>query len=424
MRHIAAKLHRYVGLSLAAFLIVVGLTGSALVFQHELDAWLNPSLFKSESFAEPLAVQELITRVESSDPRSYATYVAFPETPGDSAMVRLSPRPGFTVDDLGYTEAYTNPGTGEVLGRRHWGSCCFERENLVPWIYRLHYTLHMPGRLGSWLIGSVALLWSIDCLIGLYLTFPRRSPFFARWWKAWKVKTSAGTPRMTFDLHRATGLWLWGVLLVLAISGVYFNLNREVFRPVVEAFSEATPYPFETRSDLQIMPGQQLIDFDTALASAGREAARLGWTNSVRGVAFSESLAYYSIYYQPFDDIRAGMSGPLVYVDARDGAIVDKRVPLSGTAADVIYSLQFPVHSGQIAGLPGRLVIFLAGVVTALLSVTGVMVWARRTLRTASCTIRTAHGTGPRVSPASPVREATHPVTIRTDPSDIEHSRT
>ncbi len=51
-------------------------------------------------------------------------------------------------------------------------------------------------------------------------------------------------------------------------------------------------------------------------------------------------------------------------------------VPLEGSAADVIYRLQFPIHSGQILGLPGRIIVFLAGIVTAVLSVTGVVIWA------------------------------------------------
>lgn len=37
-------IHRYVGLLLVPFLVIVGLTGSALAFYHELDRWFNPSL--------------------------------------------------------------------------------------------------------------------------------------------------------------------------------------------------------------------------------------------------------------------------------------------------------------------------------------------------------------------------------------------
>jgi uncharacterized iron-regulated membrane protein len=40
--------------------------------------------------------------------------------------------------------------------------------------------------------------------------------------------------------------------------------------------------------------------------------------------------------------------------------------------------MQFPLHSGQIAGLPGRIVIAATGIVTAMLSITGVVIWFRK----------------------------------------------
>jgi uncharacterized iron-regulated membrane protein len=57
---------------------------------------------------------------------------------------------------------------------------------------------------------------------------PARS-FWARWKPAWLVKTNASTYRLNFDLHRAGGLWLWGVLLVFAWSSVYMNLWDTVY---------------------------------------------------------------------------------------------------------------------------------------------------------------------------------------------------
>jgi uncharacterized iron-regulated membrane protein len=44
MRHSLIQLHRYAGLLLAPFLVVVGLTGSLLAFHDEMDRWLNPDL--------------------------------------------------------------------------------------------------------------------------------------------------------------------------------------------------------------------------------------------------------------------------------------------------------------------------------------------------------------------------------------------
>jgi uncharacterized iron-regulated membrane protein len=45
----------------------------------------------------------------------------------------------------------------------------------MPFIYEVHEEL-VPGweRLGWTILGIVALVWMIDCFVGLYLTFPIR----------------------------------------------------------------------------------------------------------------------------------------------------------------------------------------------------------------------------------------------------------
>ncbi len=61
-----------------------------------------------------------------------------------------------------------------------------------------------------------------------------------------------------------------------------------------------------------------------------------------------------------------------------DGRFLGDRVPWQGTAADIFVQAQFPLHSGRILGLPGRILISLMGLVVAALSVTGVVIWARK----------------------------------------------
>ncbi|WP_234406223.1 PepSY domain-containing protein [Methylobacillus glycogenes] len=39
---------------------------------------------------------------------------------------------------------------------------------------------------------------------------------------------------------------------------------------------------------------------------------------------------------------------------------------------------QFPLHSGRILGLPGRIMISIMGAIVAMLSITGILIWARK----------------------------------------------
>ena len=69
MRDLFARLHRYAGLFMAGFLFLAGLTGAVISFNHELDEWLNPQLFRVHSQGEPLSPLQLAERIEAADPR-------------------------------------------------------------------------------------------------------------------------------------------------------------------------------------------------------------------------------------------------------------------------------------------------------------------------------------------------------------------
>ncbi|PJI51291.1 hypothetical protein CTI14_63405, partial [Methylobacterium radiotolerans] len=50
--------------------------------------------------------------------------------------------------------------------------------------------------------------------------------FWNRWKPAWLIKRGASRQRLTLDLHRAGGLWTLAAAIVLAVTGVYFNLGN------------------------------------------------------------------------------------------------------------------------------------------------------------------------------------------------------
>src|SRR5690606_5653593 len=137
-------------------------------------------------------------------------------------------------------------------------------------------------------------VWTLDCFVGFYLTLPARSAgaarggFWARWKPAWLIKTKASAYRINFDIHRAFGLWLWGVLFVVAFTAFSLNLYSEVFYPALSRVSETTPGPFELRTpashDDPIVPAKTYAEIQ---AAATQDAARRGWTTPVGGIFYS-----------------------------------------------------------------------------------------------------------------------------------------
>ncbi|MEP7371046.1 MAG: PepSY-associated TM helix domain-containing protein, partial [Nitrosospira sp.] len=60
------------------------------------------------------------------------------------------------------------------------------------------------------------------------------------------------------------------------------------------------------------------------------------------------------------------------------GSPAGANVPGTGSAGDIFMQAQFPLHSGRILGLPGRIFISAMGLLVATLSVTGVIIWQKK----------------------------------------------
>ncbi|MFO1336814.1 MAG: PepSY-associated TM helix domain-containing protein [Burkholderiaceae bacterium] len=384
MRALLVLLHRWFGLGAALFLFVAGATGALISWDHELDEWLNPQLFHARTAGPALPVAELVARVEAADPRVRVRYHPLAVEPGHAFGVFVQPRVDPATGRLfepGYNQVAVDPATGEVQGRREWGAVSLSRENLLPFLYKLHYTLHLPEgggiEWGIWLMGLVGVVWVVDTLVALWISFPKAS----QWRRSFAFRWSSGGHRLVFDLHRSGGVWLFGLVLMLAVTSVAMNLNTQVMRPVVSLFSTLSPSPFASRA---LAPPDQPIEPQVpeavVVARAEAEGRRRGWADPPGAVFLSTDAGVWGVgFFRPgLDHGDGGLGNPWLYYDSRSGEPAGADVPGTGSAGDIFMQSMFPLHSGRIIGLPGRVLISAMGVVIAVFSVTGVLIWARK----------------------------------------------
>jgi uncharacterized iron-regulated membrane protein len=428
MRFAFVRIHRYAGLLIAAFLFVSGVTGAVISWDHELDDLLNPHLMEARATGAPLQPLQLAKEIEARDPQVRVTYVPLAAEPGGSYVFGLEPRVNPANGELyepGYNEVFIDPASGAELGRREWGGVWpITRENLVSFLYVLHYSLHMPEMWGIdlwglWLLGGIAIIWTLDCFVGFYLTLPARraaraeeaatadpAPNGRSWWQrwtpAWKVRWAGGSTKLNFDLHRAFSLWTWALLFIVAFTGFSLNLYSEIFYPIMSKVSQVTPSAFDSREPRDHHnPIEPRIGFAEVIERARAETQRRGWPEPVGSVYYSSEYGIYSAsLYKPGDDHgAAGVGPPELYFDSGDGAVLGDRQPWQGTAADIFVQAQFPLHSGRILGLPGRILISAMGVVVAMLSVTGVIIWLRKRRSSQKKSLRSTQGIEKGASP-------------------------
>jgi len=388
--------HRWAGLSLAFFLIVVGVTGALMAFYDEIEALIAPELHLAQPptpNAIALSSIELREKVQAAYPGAVVNYLPLHVEPGHSLKLdirRLDPvtrRIGPWSPEV--DEVFIDPYTGRILGQRLWGDIGQGAINFMPFVYRLHYTL-LADQTGRYLLGIAALIWVLDTFVGFYLTLPIRRAsaqssngpsWWSRWKPSWLVRWTGGETKLTFDLHRAGALWIWPLLFVFAWSGVMFNL-KEVYDPVMRMFgAEKLTDGLATLARPRYEPQ---LDF-AAAAARGRElvaseAAQRGLTiePGLTALSYRPAVGAYVYYFSTDRDFTERGGRSLVVFDGDNGELRKTLLPQGANGANTFTEWMIALHMGRVWGMPYRVAVTAIGLIVTVLSVTGVLIWMRK----------------------------------------------
>jgi len=405
VRQFFVFIHRWVGLAMTLFLVIVALTGSALAFREDLDVWLNPGLLtvpkRNAPLLDGIALREKAAALYPDERFDHAPLHVAPER-----SVRFSHTPGMKPEDHfmeKLSEFYLDPYTGEKLGERpRWSGPTLERKNLMSFLYRLHFSLCSPWHgwhigdhsVGAFILGVTALVWTIDCFIAFYLTFPLRlrsggeasrgaKSWWSRWKPAWLVKLNSGAYRINLDIHRAFGLWTWAMLFVFAWSSVALNLG-EVYAPTMKLLFGA---PRETAAAPQT-PSKPAAAPTLGFREAhARGSALLHAEAERRGVTIERENflnldrggGVYRLGARSSGDVtKAGMTS--VSFDADTGELRSASFPGDSpqNAGDAITSWLIWLHVAAVFGLSMQILVCVIGLVITALCLTGVYIWSKK----------------------------------------------
>jgi uncharacterized iron-regulated membrane protein len=378
--------HRYVGLLLAGFLILEGLTGSVLAYKVAIGEWLAPQTFAPpHPGMTPMGLGALAAHLEAIEPKARVGFFSIDgRQAGFSMLPRTDPATGKPYA-LDFDHIVLDPWTGRELARHRFGDLSQGALNIVPFIYNLHQNLAV-GPWGMILLGVVAVLWTIDCFVAAHLTLPASwRDFLSRWRVAWLIKQPTSPFRLNFDLHRAGGLWLWPALFVFAWSSVMFTLPDQVYGPVTKAL-------FDYRSDADVFammnrrPPRSTPKLDWVHAQAEGErlmskaAARYRF-HIIRpyGMAYIPGWNVYTYAVDSGGNLQAHAWGTSLWLDGDTGALVDLDIAATRRAGNTVDGWMRALHFGDLRDNgPFRAFVCLMGLAVTLLSGTGIYIWVRK----------------------------------------------
>ena len=192
--------HFYAGLFVLPFVLLLSVSGSIYLFKPQIDRWEERD-YRGLSLEGAVSADRQLEAAEAAFPDGSFNHYRLPEEAGDAAMVQMGL-------DGSLTEVFVSP-QGQVLGTLD------PAERISNAVSRFHGSL-MMGDWGDRLV-ELAASWTIVMILtGLYLWWPR--PFRAAG-TLWPRLSLKGRPLMK-DLHRVTGFWLAGFVLVMLASGL------------------------------------------------------------------------------------------------------------------------------------------------------------------------------------------------------------
>jgi uncharacterized iron-regulated membrane protein len=358
--------HLWLGLILCLPIVVIGLSGSALLIQSHYWSRSFPAATATGPKQPIMRAIEAARAAGPADARLGRVDLSLRD--GDPVTVQLNP-PGRGVPSI---RVYVDPVSLEVLGTSEVTS----RTNALGYLINIHSYLMMRSYIGVKVVGALGGVMILMALSGLVLWWPRKG----QWRRAFVVRRGARGLSLYLDLHHAAGIWTFAVLLLMSVSGVYLCFPQTV----TAGLEHVLPSGLGSGEPLAgFVPTPGPLDADMALASAGRAvpAARvvsvLMPEQSGRPILVSLETTRFGGATQPQILVTLDQTtGDVVYVDdARDHGMVEQ-----------VVNFQNALHYGSAYGIVWKIVVFVSGFLPLFFAVTGLSIWwARRrvTRRTA-----------------------------------------
>ncbi len=348
--------HLWLGLILGIPIIVIGLSGSALLLQREILSYSIPAATASGPQA---SLTRMIAAAQAGAPANATPRnIVLPPRAGAPATVQFdfANRPPRSV-------VYVDPVSLAVLGTDQ----VVARGPILGFLINTHAFLGMPSTTGLRIVGWMAVAMTFMALSGLVLWWPRKGSWGSAFW----IKRGASGLRLHVELHHVVGFWGSAVFLAMGISGIYL-VFPETFRHGVEAVLPAGLGSGE--APLNHQPGAAPLDADGAVTAA---LAVLPNTRALN-VQLPPNLNLPFVVQLETTEFRPQAPPILVSLNARTGEITFIDDPRTYSLGDKVLNLQSAIHFGNGLGWIWKILVFVSGLLPLALGVTGLTIWLKR----------------------------------------------
>jgi uncharacterized iron-regulated membrane protein len=351
------KIHLYLGLTAAIFLVILGLTGSVMAFENDIGHWLHPGLFYVTPGPRALPEQVLISGAEQ---RFAPARVAAVQFFRQANLVRV-------MQMTGGLRVFVNPYDGSVLGSVRGG---FPSDRIMGYIHQIHLRLvpdpRNAPRLGE--IGKLAI--SIAGLI-LCLLVPTGLILFVRTRRT-TIKWGASWYRIVFDTHHVVGVYAALFLLIAAFTGIMIGFDFGEL--AIYAVTHSNPPTRMEPVHSIVEAGRPPITADRAVGIA--RAAMPGTT--VAGIQIpTGSKAVYTVLLR-FPEDTSETVHSAVSIDQYSGGVIQAKNFLTDSLGYRVIRFNRSIHTGDIWGTPSHILVSVSSLALVVMVISGLVIWWKK----------------------------------------------
>ena len=366
-------MHLWLGLISGLVVFIISITGCIYVFEEELRdlIYIDREVISvpERVVKKPLSVL-LLAAQKSAGEKHPVQNIEIPVADNQTytfrpVQIRNDKAHTYFGEIVYHHKLYIDPYTGAVVKDEN------SKYEFFTLVLRLHRNLLLKKTTGSMIVGISVLIFVVMLITGIVLWWPKnKAAIKQRFSFVWKSRTK--WKRKNYDLHSVLGFYSAFILLIIALTGLtwafdWFDNSVQWIANRGAKTEKQKPLHSHSTRRAAALPIDKIL-FDLVARNPEAYTFSINLPDKPEGVINASARSGVHVRYTTRRYQFDQFTGALLKTSD-----FDQKNP-----GEKMKALNYDIHVGAILGLPGKILAFLAALVSASLPVTGFYIWYGR----------------------------------------------
>ena len=356
LRKAIGRIHLWMAFITGIIVFIICITAAVWAFSPEIEDMVQPYRTVQEQAVPFLSITTLKNIADQAMTERYAERIDF-EGRRKAAIINLSGKGNYKL--------YINPYDGKVL------KICNENKAFFHWVKKGHYSLWL-GDAGELIVKWATVVFFFILVSGIILWWPKNK---AARKQRFTIKKGSSFIRLNYDLHNVLGFYASWIILFAVITAMIWGFS---WMSDTEQWIGNGGKTIENKADhVSVVHDNHITNWHGVDSIFNRTINKYPGYRTALVIFPEDDSDVFNITVYPYQNAYH-------YDDYYFDQYSLKEVPSKNDKFETAYGgeklsrMNFDIHIGRIAGLPGRTVMFFASLICASLPVTGFVIWLKR----------------------------------------------